>query len=272
MWRLARGSSTDSIRRVPTPTAPQSDAEFTARLRSETRFAQLVHLDSCASTQDVARELPRGAAIVWADCQTAGRGRQGRTWSGAPGQDVEMTLRVDGVRMQDPSVLAAALPTAVLLGLEAVAERRLDLKWPNDVLCDGRKLCGVLLDAHGGPELTCLLGVGVNVNRTRFPAELREIATSLALVTGHERPREAVVLAVARAVETALTDVARGETSRLEAAFRDRLGLVGKRVMLETPRGERVEGRLERLDFRRVILDGDRGFPIATLRLLRPTS
>ncbi len=258
-----RGRRPSSIGRV---SATPND--LASRLARATRFQRLIHLSECASTQDVALELEPGDAVVWADCQTSGRGRQGRVWSGEPGLDVEATLRVDAIAIREPALLAAAIPVAIVGALEAVADRRFALKWPNDVLCDGRKLSGVLIDAHGGRVLGCLVGVGVNVNRTRFPDPLREIATSLALATGREFDREAVVFALAESIDRALRDLVADRTAELESCFRDRLGLLGRKVIVETANGHRAVGRLDAVDFRAATLEDGRSFPIATLRRL----
>src|SRR5690606_18694029 len=123
----------------PSPANPPSasldprDDELQRRLAAGTRFSRLLHVARCDSTQDVALHEP-GPLCVWADEQRLGRGRRGRSWHGAPAQDVEMTLRVEGLALPRPELLAPALPCGVLLALESLCATRLSLKWPNDVL------------------------------------------------------------------------------------------------------------------------------------------
>jgi BirA family biotin operon repressor/biotin-[acetyl-CoA-carboxylase] ligase len=142
-----------------------------------------VHLRLVDSTNERARQLagqgvPHGT-LVTASEQTAGRGRQGRSWSAPAGRALLCSVVV-----RDPPRL---LPLAAGVAVADVVERALDrarplLKWPNDVLVDGRKVAGILVE--GRPqEGWAVVGMGVNVAlRTEdFPAELRETAGTLGL-------------------------------------------------------------------------------------------
>jgi BirA family biotin operon repressor/biotin-[acetyl-CoA-carboxylase] ligase len=135
-----------------------------------------VHFRTTDSTNARARELaaagaPHGTLVTSAE-QTAGRGRQGRTWLAAPGDALLMSVVLRDV---DPIVpLGAAVAVA-----EAVGEHA-RIKWPNDIWIARRKVAGILLE--GRPqEGWAVLGIGLNVRTGEFPAELREIATSLVL-------------------------------------------------------------------------------------------
>ena len=137
-----------------------------------------VHLRETDSTNRVARELAgRGAphgTLVTADRQTAGRGRQGRTWSTPPGT----ALLCSWVIREPGPLLSLAAGVAVS---ELAGERAL-LKWPNDVLIDGRKVSGILVE--GRPqERWAVLGIGINValRIEQLPPELRERAATLGL-------------------------------------------------------------------------------------------
>jgi BirA family transcriptional regulator, biotin operon repressor / biotin---[acetyl-CoA-carboxylase] ligase len=139
-----------------------------------------VHHRVTDSTNARARELAAAGAphgtVVTTDSQTAGRGRQGRTWSAAPGEAVLVSVIVRGV---EPG--AALLPLAAAVGVcEALAPIEAAIKWPNDVWIARRKVAGILLE--GRPqEGWAVVGIGLNVSTLEFPAELRETATSLVL-------------------------------------------------------------------------------------------
>jgi BirA family biotin operon repressor/biotin-[acetyl-CoA-carboxylase] ligase len=241
------------------------DAQIETMLRQRTRFRRYVHVVSCTSTQDLAAAEPRdGDAAFWADHQTAGRGRQQREWHDEPGVDIALTLRAKLVLPQ-PLALPAALPVAVLQACEPFAGRRLAIKWPNDLYLEGRKLCGVLIDAGAAGPDTFSIGIGVNVNRVRFPGDLGATATSLALATGREVDRGKLVLALAERVDAMLVELGHGRHAELESLFRERLGLVGHRVVVSAGTEER-RGTLTDVDFRRVVLDGDRELPLAIVR------
>jgi BirA family transcriptional regulator, biotin operon repressor / biotin---[acetyl-CoA-carboxylase] ligase len=139
-----------------------------------------VHHRVTDSTNARARELAAGGAphgtLVTAESQTAGRGRQGRTWSAAPGEALLVSVIVRGV---EPG--AALLPLAAAVAVcEALAPIEAKIKWPNDVWVERRKVAGILIE--GRPqEGWAVVGIGLNVRTREFPAELRETATSLAL-------------------------------------------------------------------------------------------
>ncbi len=240
-------------------------AQLESLLRDATRFERLICVRSCGSTQDLGAESePSGNLIVWSEEQTSGRGRQGRSWDTRPGKDLAITLRIEE-EIDQQGQLAAALPTAILAALEGCSSLRLGLKWPNDLQFKGRKICGILIDASSQPRQRLLIGIGVNVNRSNFPAELQESASSLALATGEEFDRSEVLLAIASAVDGALRSLAEGTSDELVALFCDRLGCLGRSVRL---RGDQIDasGKVEALDFEHIRLAGGESYPLAHLQ------
>jgi BirA family biotin operon repressor/biotin-[acetyl-CoA-carboxylase] ligase len=174
------------------------------------------------STNERARELaaagaPHGA-LVTADEQTAGRGRQGRAWTAPPGDAVLMSLVLRDFRPDLPLAAAVAVCEA-LPGLDA------RIKWPNDVWVDGRKLAGILVE--GRPqEGWAALGIGLNVQTENFPDELREIATSIRLAAGEAPPVQRVLDLLLGALGARLEAPAADTL----AAWRERDALRGQEV------------------------------------------
>lgn len=241
------------------------DHTLQQQLAATTRFGRLVHVASCPSTQDLAAaDLDPSAAIYWADHQTAGRGRQQRVWNDEHGTDIAATFRFHA-STPSPIALAAAVPLCVLQAIEPHLGRGLSLKWPNDVFCDGRKLAGVLIDADGKGQYA--IGIGINVNRTRFPRELEGIATSLALACGRTLDRHVLLLALAQSLEAVLHTLAGGALDKLAAQFGSRLGLIGKRVRVVA--GSEHEGILEALNLERLLLDSGRTLPLGMVQSIR---
>ena len=114
------------------------------------------------------------------------------------------------------------------------------------------------------------MGIGINVNRSRFPELLADQATSLALATGREFDRAALLREVARHLEAALNDLQAGTLAHLEEGFRRCLGLMDRRVRVQT--ADRVNnGRLQRLDFQNLQLEGQPPIPLAHVQLLGPS-
>jgi BirA family biotin operon repressor/biotin-[acetyl-CoA-carboxylase] ligase len=151
----------------------------------------LLRFDSVSSTNDVARELAasgesEGVCVIARE-QTAGRGRQGRAWSSPPGEGLYLSL------ILRPAVSAADSGTITLAAAVAVAETlrvgfhtNADIKWPNDVLVNGRKICGILVEAaiEGDRLQYAVMGIGVNIAQRVFHQEAGNSATSLLLETG----------------------------------------------------------------------------------------
>jgi BirA family transcriptional regulator, biotin operon repressor / biotin---[acetyl-CoA-carboxylase] ligase len=148
--------------------------------------------------------------VVLAESQSAGRGRLGRTWDSPDRAGLYLSFLL---RPADPPgdigryPIAAAV--AVAAACRAFAGDRVALKWPNDVLADGRKLSGVLTEMRQGSSGTELvIGIGINVNQSAedFPAALRSSATSLrALRDGLEVDPEAVAATLLEALAATLT-------------------------------------------------------------------
>ena len=155
---------------------------------------------------------------------------------------------------------------SVLQAAEPLVGRKLRLKWPNDVFCDGRKLAGVLIDGDGNGNYS--IGIGINLNRTRFPRELEAIATSLALVCGRTFHRAALLLDLAQRLETMLQALARGELGALSEQFRDRLGLLGASVCIRA--GQDYEGVIESIDLERVRLTDGQCLPLGIVQSIAP--
>lgn len=122
------------------------------------------------STQDVAHELAeRGTAagtVVLADAQRTGRGRMGRSWSSEPGQGVWCTVIARPTDIKALDVLSVRVGLALAERLDAFASDRVGLKWPNDLMIEGRKVAGILVEARwsGGTPAWVALGIGVNVS------------------------------------------------------------------------------------------------------------
>jgi BirA family transcriptional regulator, biotin operon repressor / biotin---[acetyl-CoA-carboxylase] ligase len=179
-----------------------------------------LHLRETSSTNDRARGLAAAGAphgtLVTAAAQSAGRGRQGRTWSAPPGDALLMSLVLRGTQ--------PLLPLAAAVALADAAGERARIKWPNDVLLEGRKLGGIL--AEGRPqEDWAVLGIGVNVavRVEDLPPELHGTAATLGRAVADVEPFLATLL---EAIEWSLAL----PTRELLDAWRARDALRGRRI------------------------------------------
>ncbi len=162
------------------------------------------HQAVTASTNQDARAGVPGDVFT-ADYQTAGRGRLNHTWHAAAGQNLMMSVVLD-VAQQPPSAVATlplVMGLAVIEALAPLLPTPPQLKWPNDVLVGGKKLCGILCERHGD----CVIaGLGVNVRETSFPPEIADRATSLAVLG-------AAILEIPQVRDVILASLARGYTT-----------------------------------------------------------
>jgi BirA family biotin operon repressor/biotin-[acetyl-CoA-carboxylase] ligase len=192
-----------------------------------------------------------GGLAVFAERQTAGRGRFGRRWDSASHRGLWFSL------LQRPSIPLELWPrmttwaaTAMADAIEQTTGLAVQIKWPNDLQSHGRKLAGILIetgsDRNGG--YFAVVGVGVNVNHTTedFPAELRELATSLHLETRRMIDRSALAVAILKTFHDWENRLADEFPSVIEAARR-RSSLIGKMIAVQCA-DDRIEGRAVGLD------------------------
>jgi BirA family biotin operon repressor/biotin-[acetyl-CoA-carboxylase] ligase len=207
-------------------------------------------LATCTSTMDEARKRARAGApdgfVVVAEEQTAGRGQRGHTWY-APKGGLYLSFVVRG--LSDIRLLTIALGNAVADALE-VAGVEPRLKWVNDVLVDGRKVAGVLVEGEWtGPKLDFMVvGIGVNVNgaATAFPGGLRATAITLEESLHCESCIPDLESLLLQKVDAWLDLLRKGDNARIAAAFRQRDALQGQRVSVAN--GHAVEGTADGID------------------------
>jgi BirA family biotin operon repressor/biotin-[acetyl-CoA-carboxylase] ligase len=184
-----RGFRSTAVLRSPVHIA---NSCFLHRMPMEARLIVKNHVES---TQDEARKLAlmgeqEGLAIMALD-QGQGRGRLGRSWVSPPGKNLALSLILrPQVPPGDATLLGMLASTAVAETLEIFGLTGVRLKWPNDVLLDGRKVAGILSEARvNGSEIEfVIIGIGLNVNTASedFPPELRQTVTSMAAFSGRE--------------------------------------------------------------------------------------
>lgn len=231
----------------------------------QTRWAgrQIVYLPSVDSTNRRARQLaaegaPHGTLVI-ADEQTAGRGRRGRGWISPAGEGVFMSLILrpqshpsEVARLSMQTALAVALSIAQTTGLDA------RIKWPNDIVCGGRKVCGMLLEMNADEQAVhdVVAGIGINVHQTQFAPEIAQTASSLDLLSGQRVCRAALVRAFLEAFERTEALAAQGA---LMDAYRARSATLGQRVQVIAPAGSFNGTALEVTDSGSLIVEDEEG-------------
>ena len=201
-------------------------------------------LASVGSTNDAVLEGARAGAdpglTVAAELQTAGRGRRGRSFDSRPGLGlwVSRLLPVPDDATRTPR-LALLAGLAVAEAVAAATGRSPRLKWPNDVLLDGRKIAGILVEARTeGRRIFAVAGIGLNVHHrdADFPAGLVGVAGSVQGENGSRPEREALLGRILAALDTRLAEEAAGRLD-LSAAFAPWDALLGREVEIAGPGG-----------------------------------
>lgn len=228
---------TQSVRRT------SEFASDVRRLLRTTHFGQAVRsYDRVTSTNTVAAEwaaddAPHGALVI-ADHQTEGRGRLGRRWDARAGLNLTFSTVIRPELPPDRFgmiIIAASVAVA-----EAIESRTTPLipaiKWPNDILLNGRKCCGMLLETvrrtgSDGRRMDVVLGVGVNVNQDSFPPALEKRATSLLLETGRPVDRAPLLADICRRLETRLEETV-DDSSGIRRMYMSRMTDLGEVVRL----------------------------------------
>ena len=277
VWKVinqlkAEGYRIESVTRkgyrlLESPEDMLSESEITSRLTTEWAGRKLFYRDETGSTNNDAKRCgeeghPHGTVVV-ADIQNAGKGRRGRAWQTIPGTALSFSIllrpsfpaeRASMITLVMALTVAEALEAALKEGrqgsieggTEKAAETAVTIKWPNDIVINRKKVCGMLTEMTMTPELDeiqyLVVGVGINVNNEspqEFQEEIRETATSLRIETGRRLNRaellQDVLCRFEKYYEMFLKTL---DMSSLRETYQDRLQGIGNEVRVLDPAGE----------------------------------
>lgn len=201
---------------------------------------------STPSTQILAHEWAReGAeegAVVIAEEQTAGKGRLGRSWHSPPGTGIWMSLVLrPSIPIQAASHLTLLASLGVKEGIEAQVPVPITIKWPNDLLIRGKKVCGILTEMRGDLDAIdyVILGIGINVNLSKeiFPEELQKKATSLMIEAGKHIHRASLVASILKCLEDRYQQYLAEGFAPIREKWEQASQLVGKTITAHTFQG-----------------------------------
>jgi len=189
----------------------------------------LIFVPECHSTNDLAIEkshepgVPEGTVIV-TDNQTAGRGQRGNTWKASPGMNLTFSviLKPTFLDLKDQFYLNIITALAVRDLLQTRTEADVKVKWPNDVLVDGKKICGVLIENQlkGNRFTNTVIGIGLNINQQVFDLSA---ATSLSLVTGKAYVLSEILEQLLSRLEARYLDLVHGNVQKLISHYHEAL-------------------------------------------------
>ena len=201
----------------------------------------IIYYDSIGSTNSKAKELAElgkeHGTVVISEEQTAGRGRLGRSWVSPKYKGIWMSM------ILRPNIITENISQITLLGAAAVQKAIMKMgintkiKWPNDIVLNGRKICGILTEMSGEVDHInyLVMGIGINVNfeEEDFPEELKDIATSLTLESGKYIDRKILISNVLNTFEVLYNDfVKNGDIAETIDICRKNSILIGKEIQL----------------------------------------
>lgn len=232
------------------------EPEIVKGLQTKLVGREIICYDAVDSTNIVLKELARQGAengtVVVADTQGTGRGRMERAFFSPPGKGIWVSI------LLHPDFLPQEAPKCTLMAAVAVAQAmekfglRAAIKWPNDILHDGRKLVGILTEMSAEMDRVnyIVIGIGINVNIAEedFPEELRPIATSLMQMKGEPLSRVAFLQELLRALDVLYADVQRAGFAPVLAAWKKYAVTLGQQVRVLGPGGETFEGTAADID------------------------
>lgn len=208
------------------------------------------------STNDVVQKLAidgvREGVVVFAESQTRGRGRLGRSWHSPAGKGLWFSVllrpRVSSLEVTHITITVAV---SIRRAIEAVTRLPAEIKWPNDILVEGRKVAGILTEVQAEQDAIryVIVGVGTDVNQAAndFPKELRGVATSLRQESGREVHRADLAAAMLQALDEDYGTLQRGDFGALAEVWERACTTIGSKVTIQVG-GRRVQGTAESLD------------------------
>ena len=212
--------------------------------------------EQTTSTNDVVEKLARDGIregfVVFAESQTKGRGRLGRKWISPARKGLWFSILLrPNLRPQETTQLTVASATALRRAIVSQTRLQPEIKWPNDILVNGKKVAGILTEMSAELDRVrhVIPGIGIDVNQDagEFPAELRKIATSLKIEAGESFSRPALAVAILEELDEEYARVCAGKFSGIASEWVEHCGTIGRDVTVRI--GDRViQGRAESLD------------------------
>lgn len=195
------------------------------------------------STNEYGKELaikqPVHGTLIVADTQSAGKGRRGRVWQSPAGTTISMSLCLEPtLGAENAAGLTLVMALAVTDAIREVTGANPQIKWPNDIILNGKKICGILTELIFRDNIyAVIIGVGMNVNTEQFPEEIREIASSLKAELGKEISREALITSALKYFEKYYEQYTETEDlTYLKEQYENALANLGREVRVLDPK------------------------------------
>lgn len=223
-----------------------AEEEIASRLKTKRMGKKICYFSQIDSTNQYAKRIGEEGAqdgtLVIADEQTAGKGRSGRHWVTPPKTAIAFTLLLrPSLPPSHISMVTLVMGLAVCNAIQDLYGLSVGIKWPNDVVIGGRKICGILTEMSAEMDGVhyIVIGVGINTNLTAFPNEIKDIATSLQLQLGHPVDRAEVLVRVIELFEQYYETFEKdGDLRHLQDIYNRELLNMNEGVRVLDPKGE----------------------------------
>ncbi len=255
VWKVVRqleaeGYEIEAVRnrgyRLKTAGDILSQADILSSIRGSWAGREILYLDEVDSTNTAAKKAAENGAVhgtlVVSERQTGGKGRRGRAWDSPRGTGIFMTLILrPNMAPVHASMLTLVAALAVADGIRECTGAESLIKWPNDIVMSGKKICGILTEMSADPD--CInyvaVGIGINVNMEEFPEEIRGVAASIFTETGKKTKRSLLISAVMAAFERYYEVFMKTtDMSGLLEDYNGKLANCGRTVRVLDPAGE----------------------------------
>lgn len=234
------------LQEIPDKLYPE---EITDGLTTEYIGQSVVYFESTGSTNNIAKELVRKAlaegTIVIAEEQTEGKGRLGREWISPKGEGIWLSVILrPNIRPIDATQITLAAAVATVKAIFDVTGLRLGIKWPNDILFNGKKVVGILTEMNAEVDRInfLVLGIGMNVNNTEFPDDISSIATSLRMINEEKVNRINLLQSLLKRIEEQYKLINKGEFQKVIQDWKEWNITIGQEVAVTTIK-ESISGR-----------------------------
>lgn len=214
-----------------------NEAEILFGLSTKWLGKHVIYQNETTSTNNLARQhstMPHGSLFV-ADDQTAGKGRLGRTWASTPSCGIWMSILLKpDISMQSISQLTLVAGLSVCKALREYCNIDAQIKWPNDIVVDDKKICGILTEMSAEIERLnyVICGIGVNVNHKIFDPTIADKATSVFLKNNRLTPRAKLIQAILKHMEGFYTSYITGGFVSIKDEYSASCATVGKQVRI----------------------------------------
>ena len=179
-----------------------TEAEIKSLMHTDWVAKEVLYFDTIDSTNIKAQELAekgyQSGTLVVADKQESGKGRRGRSWVSPSGTGIFMTLMLKpDINPNNASMLTLVAALAVAKAITSVTGEEALIKWPNDIVVNGKKVCGILTEMNAQFDYInhIVVGIGINVHNESFPEEISQMASSLMIEAGGKRFHRAQIIA-----------------------------------------------------------------------------